>query len=386
MIDEMLHAHKRKSGEAMPPVVDNEDIQSELDRILASEFFKSSARCREFLKYVVEVKCSDTHEPLKERMIGITVFGRSPDYDTGTDAIVRVKANDVRRRLAQYNLSADPGRSVAIELNPGSYEPRISRIQPEAEESTVGIAPEKTEPYLKHKKILPGASIAVTLLAAIFLIRILLVSASPLGKFWRPFLGHNQPIICVSHRGFYNILPDKFVGKGDAPEAFLLRDYLRKEGRSSRIGIADDLSPSDFKASPAVLLGGPRFNRWTLAFTQNLRFAFDAVDGRPRIIDRDNLQRFWQDNDPVIGEPFSDYVIITRLQASESAKSILCIAGLNAVGSKKGTALIVDSEALKRILKYAPDDWDKKNLQLVLRVTVDENKPDNIELVAATYW
>jgi hypothetical protein len=48
-------------------------------------------------------------------------------------------------------------------------------------------------------------------------------------------------------------------------------------------------------------------------------------------------------------------------------------------------ALIVDHEALKRILKYAPDDWDKKSLQLV-RVTVDENKPDNIELVAATYW
>src|ERR1700758_806891 len=119
MIDVMLHTRKRNSDEATPPVVDKEDIQSELDRILASEFFKSSARCREFLKYVVEVKCSDTSEPLKERTIGITVFGRSPDYDTGSDAIVRVKANDVRRRLAQYNLSADPRRSVAIELSPG---------------------------------------------------------------------------------------------------------------------------------------------------------------------------------------------------------------------------------------------------------------------------
>jgi hypothetical protein len=382
----MLQTRKGKFGEAMPPVVDNEDIQSELDRILASEFFKSSARCREFLKYVVEVKCSNTPEPLKERTIGMTVFGRSPDYDTGSDAIVRVKANDVRRRLAQYNLSADPRRSVAIELSPGSYEPRISRIQAEAEEPTVSIPPKKTESSFRSKGILLAPAIAITLLAAVFLLSFLLVSASPLERFWRPFLGHNQPIICVSHRGFYNILPDKFVGKGDAPEAFLLRDYLSKKGRSSRIGIADDLSLSDFKASPAVLLGGPRFNRWTLAFTQNLRFAFDAVDGKPRIIDRDNLQRFWQDQDFVKGKPFSDYVIITRLQASESAKSILSIAGLNAIGSKKGTALIVDHEALKRILKYAPDDWDKKNLQLVLRVTVDENKPDNIELVAATYW
>lgn len=158
-------------------------------------------------------------------------------------------------------------------------------------------------------------------------------------------------------------------------------------GRSSRIGIADDLSPSDFKVSPVILLGGPKYNRWTLAFTQHLRFAFEVVDGRPIIIDRENTQRFWEDQDPIKGKPFIDYVIITRLRDSESAKSILCIAGLNAVGSKKGTDLILSPDALKKILKYAPDDWEKKNLQLVLRVTLLENNSyTEPELVAATYW
>ena len=155
-------------------------------------------------------------------------------------------------------------------------------------------------------------------------------------------------------------------------------------GRSSRVGIADDLSPSDFKNSPVILIGGPRFNRWTLALTQQLRFAFEAVDGKPRIIDRDNAQRFWENQ--AKGNSFVDYVIITRLLNSQSGKSILCVAGLNAVGSKKGTKLIVSPEALKKILKYAPDDWERKNLQLVVRVSLNEDGSDNPELVASTYW
>jgi hypothetical protein len=377
MIDEMLRVRRKKSGEVMPSVPSNADVQSELDRILASEFFRSSARCREFLKYVVDVKCSETPEPLKERTIGITIFGRSPDYDTGTDAIVRVKANDLRRRLAQYNLSADPQRPVAIELTPGSYEPMISCIHPEP-----AAAPDKAPDY--KRKMLFGAVIATIVLILALAVRATSIVASPLEKFWHPFLGHDQPIICISHPGFYNLSPDNFTGKGDAPEAFHLRDYFQRMGRSSRVGIADDLSPSDFKTSPVILIGGPRFNRWTLALTQQLRFAFEAVDGKPRIIDRDNAQRFWENQ--AKGNSFVDYVIITRLLNSQSGKSILCVAGLNAVGSKKGTELIVSPEALKKILKYAPDDWERKNLQLVVRVSLNEDGSDNPELVASTYW
>jgi hypothetical protein len=377
MIDEMLRVRRKKSGEVMSTASGNADVQSELDRILASEFFRSSARCREFLKYVVNVKCSETPEPLKERTIGITVFGRSPDYDTGTDAIVRVKANDLRRRLAQYNLSADPQRPVALELTPGSYEPKISRIRPEAVD-----APSKAPDY-KRKMLFSAAIVAIVVVLALA-VRATSVAASPLEKFWHPFLGRDQPIICISHPGFYNLSPEKFTGKGDAPEAFHLRDYFQRMGRSSRVGIADDLSLSDFKASPVILIGGPRFNRWTLALTQQLRFAFESVDGKSRIIDRNNVQRFWEYQTK--GNSLIDYVIITRLLDSQSGKSILCVAGLNALGSKKGIELIVSPEALKKILKYAPDDWEKKNLQLVVRVSQNENGFDSPELVATTYW
>lgn len=41
-------------------------------------------------------------EQLKERIIGVEVFGRSPTYDTGVDAIVRVTTSEVRKRLVQH--------------------------------------------------------------------------------------------------------------------------------------------------------------------------------------------------------------------------------------------------------------------------------------------
>jgi hypothetical protein len=62
---------------------------------------------------------------LKERSIGSAVFSREADYDTGTDAIVRVTASDVRKRLNQYYQKAGAVESVFIELPAGSYLPEI---------------------------------------------------------------------------------------------------------------------------------------------------------------------------------------------------------------------------------------------------------------------
>jgi hypothetical protein len=53
------------------------------------------------------------------------MFGRPVDYDTGNDAVVRVKASEVRRRLAQYYQSLTTPPTVQIELPPGSYAPQF---------------------------------------------------------------------------------------------------------------------------------------------------------------------------------------------------------------------------------------------------------------------
>jgi hypothetical protein len=53
------------------------------------------------------------------------VFGRSPSYDTGEDAIVRVTASDVRKRLLQHYDRNGSASEFRINLPLGSYIPEI---------------------------------------------------------------------------------------------------------------------------------------------------------------------------------------------------------------------------------------------------------------------
>jgi hypothetical protein len=59
----------------------------------------------------------------KERTIGVAVMGNPSDYDTGADSTVRVRANEVWKRLAAHYEAATPKRAIRIELPPGSYAP-----------------------------------------------------------------------------------------------------------------------------------------------------------------------------------------------------------------------------------------------------------------------
>ena len=97
-------------------------VLSELAHVLESPHFRGSRRCCRFLEYSVhQVLKGSTQEGLKERTIGVEALQRPPDYDTGEDAIVRVTANEVRKRLAQYYQATATPSNPVISLPPGSY-------------------------------------------------------------------------------------------------------------------------------------------------------------------------------------------------------------------------------------------------------------------------
>jgi len=98
------------------------DIRAELNRLLESTAFRSSKRCRDFLGYIVEHTISGPSGALKERSIGVELFQLPVDFDTGQHTIVRVTANEVRKKLAQHYLAANSSHQpVRIGLPPGSY-------------------------------------------------------------------------------------------------------------------------------------------------------------------------------------------------------------------------------------------------------------------------
>src|SRR5438128_1133305 len=96
--------------------------RAELQHLLEGTAFRTSRRCREFLEYIIEHTINGPTGALKERSIGVELFQLPQDFDTGQRTIVRVTANEVRKKLAQHyqaeNGSAHP---VKIDLRPGSY-------------------------------------------------------------------------------------------------------------------------------------------------------------------------------------------------------------------------------------------------------------------------
>ena len=101
-------------------------VRSHLERVLASKAFVGSKRSQDFLRLILEHALAGRTDSLRERMIGAEMFGRPIDYDTANDAVVRVKANEVRRRLAQYYAEEGTEQdAVWIDLPTGSYVPEF---------------------------------------------------------------------------------------------------------------------------------------------------------------------------------------------------------------------------------------------------------------------
>src|SRR5438270_326803 len=100
-------------------------VMAELATILASDSFSSSKRCQDFLEFVVKHALAGDYENLTERFLGVELFGRAVNYETATDSIVRVRANDVRRRLAQYYSAQRSTTPVKIDLIAGGYIPEF---------------------------------------------------------------------------------------------------------------------------------------------------------------------------------------------------------------------------------------------------------------------
>lgn len=97
-----------------------------LDRILSSEEFATSPNLQKFLSYIIEQKLNGNEAGLKAYSIAIDAFGRSEDFDSQIDPIVRVQAGRLRKELAAYYEGAGANDPVRIDVPRGSYRPEFS--------------------------------------------------------------------------------------------------------------------------------------------------------------------------------------------------------------------------------------------------------------------
>jgi hypothetical protein len=118
------------------------EVETELERVCLSPYFHSSQRSCQFLRYVVQVTLDGRLDSLKERSIGIDLLGRDTSYDPSSDATVRVRANEVRKRLASFYGSV-PAGPIRIVLPTGNYVPHFveASAAPAVTQSEAGTSP-----------------------------------------------------------------------------------------------------------------------------------------------------------------------------------------------------------------------------------------------------
>ncbi len=117
-------ARVRHGGTYAPGrTVTEAEVRQQLTKIIASDTFRRSACMVRFLSLTVERALMGQPEKLKEYALGRDVFDRSEDYDPRLDAIVRVEAQRLRRKLREYYESFGREDFVIVELHSGSYVP-----------------------------------------------------------------------------------------------------------------------------------------------------------------------------------------------------------------------------------------------------------------------
>jgi Tol biopolymer transport system component len=145
-------------------------LRSSLQSVISSNAFADSKQCRDFLRFVVERSLSGDLESLRERTVGAEVFGRVAEYETSNDAAVRLRATEVRKRLAQYYREAKQDQSVRIELTPGSHIPEFHWLSETRSEDANAIAATPTHALRSRRT----AVIAIVTLAGLVIVSVLL--------------------------------------------------------------------------------------------------------------------------------------------------------------------------------------------------------------------
>jgi hypothetical protein len=391
---------------------DRELVLRELDAILASYHFRGSKRYPALLKYVVDAALDGHSGELKERTLGVEVFGRDPDYDTSADPVVRFSASEVRKRIAQYYHENGNGTHLQIELPLGSYVPEFQLRTPEEPETRTGFASEG----------LTAAHRLLTLsrhryrIAAFGLVALLLVAAvagtysyrrftSPkpnvVDRLWGPLVNSPRPILIVvgtSHPIKLGPEPDQtsFIDHMTGPYHHVsiatatalanLAGVLRQHGAAYEIKEDTETSLTDLRSRPLILIGATN-NAWTMRLVSPMRFHF-TQGPMAKILDQKNPQNAdWAID---FSKPYSsvaiDYAIVASYHDPTTEGPVMVIAGIGPYGTEAASAFVGSPKYLEQIVKQVPAGWENKNLEMVLKSDVIDGKPGPPVLISSNLW
>jgi PAS domain S-box-containing protein len=99
------------------------EIRAALERMVASESFRTCPQLAAFLRFVIEATLLGESAHLKGYTIAVEALGRSGDFDPQQDPIVRVEAARLRRMIQHYYAGPGAKDLLVIDVPRGRYIP-----------------------------------------------------------------------------------------------------------------------------------------------------------------------------------------------------------------------------------------------------------------------
>ena len=420
--------------EQQVPALDPAAVREQVERLVAHPLFANSKRYPALLAYVVEQTLLGNASDLKERSIGIEVFGRSPSYDANADPIVRITAGEVRKRLSQYYYDASHAGELVLELPIGSYVPVFRPPDAPAEPAPLETSPEpatapgavlivpssqptapRAQPW-RLRWIVAG--FLVVLAGAIGLVVGLRIHPVPplpppsnIDRFWEPVVSSANPATFCLGEPAKNLDTESIndfeapVSKPQPEKLYVRLHYsgnlaladvitltrtaanLETKHKSFRVVPASEASFAQLREGPIVLIGAFD-NIWTLRVTQKLRFGFESKDGVATLVDRKSPQpTSWATAWDLPYEKLSrDYAIVARIHDSTTGQPVIIAAGISEEGTEAAGEILYNPVYLDSLLAKAPPDWEKKNMEAVIETQVIQGHSGPPNVLAVETW
>jgi hypothetical protein len=396
-------------------IEERELVLAELEAILSSYHFRGSKRYPALLRYVVNAALEGRSADLKERTLGVEVFGRDPQYDTNTDPVVRISAGEVRKRIAQYYHENKETARVRIELPLGSYAPEFVPcavsvlssapvIEPVESHGIVALPTAKPARKFPYRWVLAAAIlilVAAGVLAAYSYSRMNTAHTTITEKVLGPLLSSQRPILIVvgtSHppkvepetpeTSFrdHTTGPYHHVSLATAIALSNVAGVLRQYGRAYEVKEDTETSLTDIRSRPLILIGATN-NAWTMRLVDPLRYRFI----RERVVQlqdtKDTKNVEWSID---FSKPFSaiarDYGMIARFYNATTEGPVLVLAGVGPYGTEAASDALVSVDHMNQLARDLPSGWEKKNFEVILKTDVIDSKAGPPAMVAQTTW
>jgi hypothetical protein len=389
-------------------------IQEQLERLLSNSHFNQSRRFPSFLRFVIDQTLLGQTDLLKERTLGMEIFGREADYDTASDPIVRVTATEIRKRIAQYYQEPGHETELRVTLPAGSYIPQFHWPQAARESipaSTalspleplpVQTAPVRARTWFRRPAIAVALAVITVSAAAFYVWRS--VQHSPFNFFWGPLVKSSEPVLfCVADQSHYSTItlrdaadPSRQTQLSDNLTAIIIDDLnpivrvaglLQSSGKKYTLKGEGTTNLMDLRNGPTVFIGAFD-NAWTLRLTAPLRYHF-AVNPEMTdfaIVDSTKPEQpGWVVNrhQQMTTNNYRDFAIVARFTDSTTGKLAVIIAGVARGGTRVATEYLTDPADLAQLERAA---GGKKNMEVVLSTQIIDSEPGTPKVEASYFW